>query len=103
VADHVIGHKPKDSYEKQATLYPENVRLEYMKGSRKLNIFSSISHYMKGEEQTEMLRKQVDLLKQEIETNKTNENHELQEYKKKIDELWMDKNRMEHTQNTGVS
>ena len=70
VADHVIGHKPKDSYEKQATLYPENLRLEYMKGSRKLNIFSSISHYMKGEEQTEMLRKQIDLLKQDLEASK---------------------------------
>lgn len=98
VADHVIGHKPKDSYEKQATLYPENLRLEYMKGSRKINIFSSISHYMKGEEQTEMLRKQVDSLKQELESSKANQNQELQEYRKKIDELWMDKQRMEQFQ-----
>ena len=87
VADHAIGHKPKDSYEKQATLYPENLRLEYMKASRKLNIFSNISHYLKGEEQTEMLQKQVDVLKQKIEENKTLENIELDEYKKKTDNL----------------
>ncbi len=96
VADHVIGHKPKDSYEKQTILYPENVRLEYMKGSRKLNIFSSISHYMKGEEQTEMLRKQVDLLKQELERSKSNENHEREEYKKRVDQLWSDRERLDH-------
>lgn len=47
VADHVIGHKPKDSYEKQAILYPENIREEYSKASRKLNVFSNISYYMK--------------------------------------------------------
>ena len=32
VADHVMGHKPKDSYEKQAVLYPETMRKEYAKG-----------------------------------------------------------------------
>ncbi len=89
VADHVIGHKPKDSYEKQATLYPENLRLEYMKGSRKLNIFSSISHYMKGEEQTEVLRKQIDLLKQELEANKTDQNQsqKMEEMEEKMQEM----------------
>lgn len=87
VADHTIGHKPKDSYEKQATLYPENLRLEYMKASRKLNIFSNMSHYLKGEEQTEMLRKQVDVLKQKIEESKATENQQLDEYKKKTDDL----------------
>ena len=87
VADHVIGHKPKDSYEKQAALYPENLRLEYMKSSRKLNVFSSVSHYMKGEEQTEVLRKQIDLLKQEIESNKTKENIEKSELEKQIPHL----------------
>ena len=40
VADHVIGHKPKDSYEKQAILYGSSVRSEYAKASHMLNIFS---------------------------------------------------------------
>ena len=35
-ADHFIGHRQKDSYEKQATLFPENLREEYMKASSKL-------------------------------------------------------------------
>ena len=30
-ADHVLGHSPGDSYEKQATLYPEKLRSEYAK------------------------------------------------------------------------
>ena len=74
VADHVIGHKPKDSYEKQAILYPENLRLEYMKGSGKLNIFSRVSHYMKGDSQTEILREQIDRLKQDLEASKNDHN-----------------------------
>ena len=42
VADHVLGHAPRDSYEKQATLYPEEMRAEYSKASGRLNIFTRI-------------------------------------------------------------
>jgi len=42
IADHVIGHKPKDSYEKQSLLYPETLREEYGKASPKINIFSNL-------------------------------------------------------------
>ncbi len=87
VADHVIGHKPKDSYEKQAILYPENLRLEFMKGSRKLNVFSNISHYMKGDEHNEALLKKIDHLKQELEENKSNIRQERKEKEKKLLEL----------------
>lgn len=38
VADHVIGHVPKDSYEKQTLLYPENVRAEFAKASNRVNV-----------------------------------------------------------------
>ena len=38
VADHVIGHVPKDSYEKQTLLYPENVRAEFAKASNRINV-----------------------------------------------------------------
>ena len=40
VADHVIGHKPKDSYEKQHILYPESMRQEFAKASSVINIFT---------------------------------------------------------------
>ena len=40
VADHVIGHKPKDSYEKQHILYPESMRQEFAKASSAINIFT---------------------------------------------------------------
>ena len=38
VADHVIGHAPKDSYEKQTLLYPDNVRAEFAKASNRINV-----------------------------------------------------------------
>ena len=40
VADHVIGHSPRDSYEKQAQLYPESFVYEFSKASKRINIFS---------------------------------------------------------------
>ena len=42
VADHVLGHAPRDAYEKSAILYPENLRAEYAKASSHLNIFSKV-------------------------------------------------------------
>ena len=41
-ADHILGHAPRDSYEKQAVLYPEALRAEYAKASASLNIFSKM-------------------------------------------------------------
>ena len=41
-ADHVLGHAPRDAYEKQAILYPKNLRAEYAKASSHLNIFSKV-------------------------------------------------------------
>ena len=38
IADHVIGHAPKDSYEKQALLYPSSIRTEFMKASNRINV-----------------------------------------------------------------
>jgi hypothetical protein len=67
VADHVIGHKPKDSYEKQAILYPENVREEFSKASNKLNLFSNISSYVTKFEDIEELKFLVKNLREENE------------------------------------
>ena len=47
-ADHVLGHAPRDSYEKQAVLYPEVLRSEYAKASGHLNIFSSIGKHLRA-------------------------------------------------------
>lgn len=56
VADHVIGHKPKDSYEKQAILYPEGMRKEYGKASKRLNIFTKFSNTVSGNDDTDQLQ-----------------------------------------------
>ena len=67
VADHVIGHMPKDTYEKQlTTYYSENMRVEFMKASGKLNIFSNISKYMKGSSELQVLRDQNQKLQVEM-------------------------------------
>ena len=66
VADHCIGHKPKDSYEKQARLYPDDLRLEYSKASKKLNIFSEVSSYLNGSRTIEAQQKQIQDLKERV-------------------------------------
>lgn len=48
VADHVIGHVPKDAYEVQATLYPESLRREYAKAAPRLNIFTRMTSAVEG-------------------------------------------------------
>lgn len=78
IADHVIGHKPKDSYEKQNTLYPASLRAEYMKASKRLNMFSNISHYLNGDDEKEVLRKQVNDFKMAIEKKDLESSKELQ-------------------------
>ena len=42
-AEHVLGHAPRDAYEKQAILYPEMLRAEYAKASSR-NILQSGKH-----------------------------------------------------------
>lgn len=49
VADHSIGHKPKDSYDKEHILYPKKMREEFMKASKTINIFSKISNYIEDD------------------------------------------------------
>ena len=60
MADHVIGHKPKDSYEKQTSLYAENLRNEYAKGSKKINMFSNLSTNMKSDDNVQLLKEEID-------------------------------------------
>ena len=59
VADHVIGHKPKDSYEKQAKLYPETLRKEYAKASKRLNLFTKFTSVVNGTDDSDELQIQL--------------------------------------------
>ena len=56
VADHVIGHVPKDAYEVQASLYPESLRREYAKGAARINIFTRMASVVDGGDGSESLR-----------------------------------------------
>ncbi len=84
-ADHVIGHKPRDSYEKQAILYPEKIRSEYMKASNTINIFSNITNYIKVDhEKEELLSKTI---KNEQRLVKLEENQEQVKEHKSLDRI----------------
>lgn len=48
VADHVIGHSPKDVYEVQASLYPDSLRREYAKGASRINVFTRMMSAIEG-------------------------------------------------------
>ena len=41
-ADHVLGHAPWDTYERQPMLYPEELRAEYAKVSSRINVVSRV-------------------------------------------------------------
>lgn len=64
VADHVIGHMPKDSYDKQTKLYPETLRKEYSKASKRLNIFTKFTSVVNGTDDSDELKLQ---LKEQVE------------------------------------
>jgi hypothetical protein len=64
IADHVIGHTPKDSYEKQAMLYPDTLRQEYSKASDRLNLFTKFKSIISCPENIDSLRLE---LKEKIE------------------------------------
>ena len=58
-ADHVLGHAPRDPYEKQAILYPENLRAEYAKTSSYINIFSKIENNLNNRDDPESLHARI--------------------------------------------
>ncbi len=102
IADHVIGHKPKDSYEKQAVLYPDSVRAEFMKASKRINVFSRISYYLnKGETENEILRKQIDDLKKEQESYKYSQHADLEKIKEDNSKIlaWIDRQKVSKISN----
>ena len=58
-AEHVLGHAPRDAYEKQAILYPEMIRAEYAKASSRLNIFSKVESNLNSPEDPESMEAQI--------------------------------------------
>lgn len=68
-SNHLIGHTPRDSYEKESILYPEKIRLEFIKASKMLNIFTGFTNYVKygdeSEKKLEKIQSEVDMIKQE--------------------------------------
>lgn len=86
VADHVIGHKPKDSYEKQAKLYPETLRKEYSKASKRLNIFTKFSNVVSGIDDSDELR--LELKERMLEMEKFKEEMMMQRAIKKQEEIF---------------
>ena len=59
VADHVIGHSPKDTYERQSVLYPDSIRREYAKASGKINIFTNFETSINASDDIHKLRAEV--------------------------------------------
>ncbi|MGY5144193.1 MAG: hypothetical protein ACW9XH_06895 [Candidatus Nitrosopumilus sp. bin_32a] len=69
-SNHLIGHMPRDSYEKEAILYPNKIRAEYMKASSTLNIFSGFTKYLNGDTERDVLTKEVEELKNKLDQEK---------------------------------
>ncbi len=66
VCEHLIGHKPKDSYEKQAQLFSKTLRKEYSKASHRINIFSNFSSMVKGESNADVVNEKLEKLQQNM-------------------------------------
>jgi len=74
-SNHLIGHMPRDSYEKEAILYPQKIRTEYMKASSTLNIFTGFSNYISGDTEKDVLQEQIEEMK--LQLSASNEKDEL--------------------------
>jgi hypothetical protein len=58
VTEMCIGHNISNEYEKQAQMFPQKARNEYMKASEKLNVFSKMTRYIRGDIPQEVLEKE---------------------------------------------
>ena len=65
-ADHVLGRAPRDPYEKQAILYPENLRAQYAKASSRLNIFSKVSSTLNTADDPENMHARIKELEAQV-------------------------------------
>ncbi len=67
-ADHVLGHAPRDSYEKQALLYPDELRKEYSKASARINIFSKVEGNLNSPDDPESQNARIRELEAKVRT-----------------------------------
>ena len=65
-ADHVLWHAPRDSYEKQVTLYLEEMRAEYAKAFSRIDIFSKVEGNLNTPEDPESRNTRMREMKAEI-------------------------------------
>ena len=77
VAEIFIGHKPISKYNQKTKLYPDKLRTEYCKASKRLNIFTKFSNVVSGNDDSDELRldlkekiSEVDKLKEEMITER---------------------------------
>jgi len=107
VCELAIGHKVGDSYEKQDLLYPEKSRAEFAKASKKINVFSNITNYIKNDFEKDGLKQEIADLKQILEKEKNvsqSDIDKLKEDNKKILQ-WIERQQMidsKKSQNIGV-
>ena len=72
-ADRALGHAPRDTYEKQAVLYPEKLREEYAKASPHTDIFSKVKSMLNAAKDPESQDARIkELETQAAGTNTTN-------------------------------
>lgn len=60
LAEEFIGHKTNDSYEKQMKLFTSTLRKEYVKASKRLNVFSRFQEISKGASSNEDLEAKIE-------------------------------------------
>jgi len=68
LAEEFIGHKTKDSYEKQMKLFTTTLRKEYAKASGRLNVFSKFQEVSKGFNEMDEMKGKMDEM--EVNMNK---------------------------------
>lgn len=66
VCEHLIGHKPGDSYEKQAQLFSKTLRKEYSKASSRINIFTNFSSNAKGASEIDEVKEKLAILEENL-------------------------------------
>ena len=91
VAEQFISHAVISKYQKRRQLYPEGLRNEYKKASKKVNIFSRVSQSLLESQTKEDLERQLSDLdfksRRDIETIKTKLNSQIQEKDAVLDKL----------------
>lgn len=71
-SNHLIGHTPRDSYEKESILYPDKIREQFMKASKTLNIFTGFTNYVRAGGDAETKKELAKVEKELLSLSQTN-------------------------------